>query len=790
MVKKYKVKGLDCANCAREVEDAVKKYDKVEDASLSFMSETLTVHTKDGFDADAMWALAFKVEPDIRCVDMDTHEVFINEEDVEIEHHHSHSHHGCGGSCKCGGHHKEGHKCSCGHTHEHEHDREHEHEHKCSCGHHHEHHDDDGFEEMTHSSVGAKLSQYERQMKKEKWCDSTQAKYYRYIAVAVISLIVGVVFHAIFPFGYVQSAVFWIGYLLSAGSVLIQAYKRIVKGNLFNEYTLMAVATFAAACLGEYVEAIVVILLYQIGELLQYIATKKSRASIRALLETQDKQVEVKRDDNWISIPVEQVQKDEVIRLKAGSKVPVDGVLLGDADIVMDTSQITGEALPKVLRPSSEVVAGYINSNSVAEIRTTSTYDTSTIAQIVDTIETATEKKSHTEKLTGKFAKIYTPIMFAIAVAVIVYGLITNQITECMYVAAEILIISCPCALVISIPLIYFMGLGAAARNGIVVKGANVLEQVEDINVIALDKTGTLTDGNFTLLAVQVNASAHMTTDELLRIVAHIESCSDHPLAKIIVRDSGCTVDNSLVTDVVEKAGHGVSATFEGKKILAGNAHFLEENNIKFTNTSLEATVIHVAVDNVYMGAIILGDTLKEGASTIIRELTLDHKKECVLLSGDSQRVVSEIARKVGIKEGYGELRPRHKVDKIKELQKEQKLQFVGDGVNDGPALATANVGVAMGKNGTDVAIETADAVLLSDKISSLHILFDLAEYVHQVAKSTIAIIIIAKAAILVLSLLGIGTMWMAIFADVGLLLIALLSAGRINRRFPKIERK
>ena len=772
MTKKYKIQGLDCANCACEVEEAVKKYDKVSDATLSFVSETLTVETKNGFSADKMFSLIYKVEPDVNGVDIDTNEVFAQGLDRTHSYacHGDHNHHNHSHKCNCGNHsHDHAHqKCHCGHLHEHK-------EHSCSCG--------DNCTCGQHHKHAAKPDIHNK--------TATVNPYAARVFGGTTALVVGVLISFLLPeYKHMGTAILLLGYFFCAFTVFKQTLKKVVKGNFFNEYSLMAIATIAALCLGELYEALIVMTLYQLGELLQNAAMKNSRASIRGLLESQEKNVEVKQNNSWITFDVEQINKDDIIRLKAGSKVPVDGILLGNTSIAMDTSQITGESLPKIIHPGDEVVAGYINSNFVVEMRAISTYNTSTVAQIVETIETATEKKSHTEKLTSKFAKIYTPIMFIIAVIVVIYGLITSQFNQCLYVAAEILIISCPCALVIAVPLIYFMGIGAAARNGIIVKGANVLEQVKNIDTITLDKTGTLTDGNFALLAVQVNAAAHMTTDELLEIVAHVESCSDHPLAKIIIRDSGCTINSSLVSDVTEKPGHGVSATFDGKRVLVGNAHFMEENNISFTGLGLEATIIHVAVNNVYMGAIVLGDSLKDDATSNIRDLTVDHKKECILLSGDSQKVVDEITRKVGVKEGYGDLRPRHKVEKIQELQQEHKVLFVGDGVNDGPALATANVGVAMGKNGTDVAIETADIVLLSDKISSLNILFDLAEYVHRVADTTIAIILSAKALILILSLLRTTTMWVAIFADVGLLLIALLSAGRINRRFPKIETK
>lgn len=762
MTKKYKVIGLDCANCAREVEQAIKKYDKIADASLSFISEILTVQTKNGFDVHTMLEFAYKVEPDIKCIDLDTNEVFMNENEHADDHHHNHDHKcSCGGNCKCGGHDHEHHECHCGHNHEEE------------------------FEVMTHASIGGKLYHHEKEEKRKQRRESALFKYYRNIAIALVSLIVSVVFHAIFPVGYIQSIVFWIGYLLSAWSVLTQAAKRVSKKDFFNEYTLMAVATIAAACLGEFVEAIVVMLLYQVGELLQYTATKNSRASIRKLLEAQERTVEVKRNEKWSFIDVEQVVCGDVLRLKAGSRVPVDGILMGDSPVSMDTSQITGESVPKVIHSGDDVVAGYINANTVVEMKATSAYNTSTVAKIVETIETATEKKSPTEKLTSKFAKVYTPIMFAVALAVILWGVSTAQMSSAIYIAAEILIISCPCALVIAIPLIYFMGLGATSRYGVIVKGANVLETVKDIDVIAFDKTGTLTDGKFAILAVQVNSAAFMTTNELLKIVAHVESASNHPLAKIIVRDSECEIDYTLVSDVVEMPGLGVSALYDGKRVLAGNAQLMSDNNIVFTGLGLEATVIHVAIDGVYMGAIVMGDSLKEDASGIVFELTENQKKECVLLSGDSSKVVKEVSRKVKITEGYGDLKPNDKVEKIKELQQNKKVLFVGDGVNDGPALAMANVGVAMGKNGTDVAIETADVVLLADKISSLGTLFSISAYVRNISRSSIAVILVVKVAILLLSILGIGTMWTAIFADVGLLMIALIMASKINKKFP-----
>ena len=763
MVKKYKVKGLDCANCAREVEEAVKKYDKVENATLSFMSETLTVTAAEGFVPEEMFKFAYKVEPDIRCADMDTHEVYAN---YDNEHNSNHELH-----CACGGH--------CSHNHHKEHG--------CNCGHSHSHrdHDLDDYEVMTHASAGARFYRKAKKMeRKEKW-NAPEAKYGRSITIAVVAFIIGIAAHFGCPNTYASSVALLLGYVFSAWEIFVQSAKRICKCNFFNEYTLMAVATVAAICLGEHFEALIVVLLYQVGELLQFIATKRSRASIRSILESQDKHIEVKKNDVWVVTPVENIKIGDILRLKSGTSVPVDGVLCHDKEISMNTSAITGESVPRTIQPNEEIVAGYINDNVAVEMRATSTYDTSTIAQIVEAIENATEKKSNTEKLTSRFAKIYTPIMFAIALTVILAGILSNNFSACLYIACEILIISCPCALVIAIPLIYFMGLGAAARQGIVVKGANTLEKVARVNTIALDKTGTLTDGNFTLLAVQVNSAAFMTTDELLEIVAHVESYSNHPLAKILVRESNCTIDPTLVTDVTEIPGNGIVATYKGKKILAGNAQLMEVNNIAFTGLGLGATVIHVAVDSTYMGAIVMGDTLKTDASTNIHQLTQQHNKSCVLLSGDSQKVVSEVAQKVHIETAFGDLKPHDKTEKIKELQKDHTVLFVGDGINDGPALATADVGVAMGKNGTDVAIESADAVLLSDKLSSLHILFDVAEYVHSVATSTIALIIIIKVAILMASLLGYATMWMAIFADVGLLLLSLLSASTIAKKFP-----
>ena len=765
MVKKYKVKGLDCANCAREVEEAVKKYDKVENATLSFMSETLTVTVADGFVPEEMFKFAYKVEPDIRCADMDTHEVYANYDD---EHKPSHEHH-----CKCGGH--------CTHT-------PHK-EHRCNCGHNHSYqdYDLDDYEVMTHVSAGARFYRKAKKMERKEQWNAPEAKYGRSIAIAVIAFIIGIAAHFGCPNEYASRVALLIGYVFSAWEIMVQATKRICKFNFFNEYTLMLVATIAAICLGENFEALIVVLLYQIGELLQFIATKRSRASIRSILESQEKYIEVKKNDTWVVTPVENIKIGDILRLKSGTSAPVDGILCCDKEIAMNTSAITGESVPRIIQPNEEIVAGYINDSTVIEMRATSTYDTSTVAQIVETIENATEKKSNTEKLTSKFAKIYTPIMFALALIVIIVGLLTNNSTTALYIACEILIISCPCALVIAIPLIYFMGLGAAARQGIVVKGANTLEKVAHIDTIALDKTGTLTDGNFTLLAVQVNSAASMTTDELLEIVAHVESYSNHPLAKILVRESNCIIDPAAVTDVTEIPGNGVVATYNGKKILAGNAQLMAANNIAFTGLGLGATIIHVAVDGTYMGAIVMGDTLKTDASTNIHQLTQQHNKNCVLLSGDSQKVASEVAQRVHIGTAFGDLKPQDKTEKIRELQKQKDhtVLFVGDGINDGPALATADVGVAMGKNGTDVAIESADAVLLSDKLSSLHVLFDVAEYVHSIATSTIVLIMIIKVAILIVSLLGYTTMWMAIFADVGLLLLSLLSASTIAKKFP-----
>ncbi|MEH2253541.1 heavy metal translocating P-type ATPase [Nostoc sp.] len=572
-------------------------------------------------------------------------------------------------------------------------------------------------------------------------------------------------------------------YLLSGWSVLKTAGRNIFRGRIFDETFLMTVATLGAIAIHKLPEAVGVMLFYKIGELFQDIAVSRSRNSIKALLEVRPDYANIQIEGELKKVSPETVKIGDIIVVKPGEKIPLDGEII-DGNSQVDTSALTGESVPRTVRLSETVLAGMINKMGVLSIRVTKLFDESSIAKILDLVQNARSKKAETEKFITKFARYYTPIVVftSLAVAVLPPLLISGATpSEWVYRALILLVISCPCGLVISIPLGYFGGIGSAAKRGILVKGSTFLDTLNAVNTVVFDKTGTLTKGVFKVAKiVPLNG---FNEQELLQLAAKVESHSNHPIAQSIRKAYGGKIDEFEVRDYEEIAGYGIRAKIENRVVLAGSDRLLHRENIAHDNCQLEGTVIHLAVDNIYAGYILIADELKEDARLAIQVLKRMGVQKTVMLTGDNQAIASRIAEQLGIDAYEAELLPEEKVNAIEKLLstagKHGKVVFVGDGINDAPVIARADVGMAMGGLGSDAAIETADIVIMTDAPSKVAEAIQIARKTRKIVWQNIGFALAIKAVFIGLGILGIATMWEAVFADVGVALLAIFNATR-----------
>jgi len=575
---------------------------------------------------------------------------------------------------------------------------------------------------------------------------------------------------------------FIIIYIIIGSDIVINAFKNIIRGNVFDENFLMAIASIGAFFIGEYPEGVAVMLFYQIGELFQSYAVSKSRKSIASLMDIRPDYANVKIGDEFVKTDPDEVKVGDIILIKAGEKVPLDGKVI-DGSTMIDTSALTGESVPRQIDVGNEILSGCININGVVTVEVTKEYGESTVSKILDLVENASNKKSNSERFITKFARYYTPIVVVIAVFLaIVPPLIISTATfnQWIYRALAFLVVSCPCALVISVPLSFFGGIGGASRKGILIKGSNYLEILAKTEIIVFDKTGTLTKGVFN---VQKIHSEGISKDELLELTAYAESYSNHPISLSLKRAFGKDIDNERITNVEEIAGHGVLAVVDGKKISAGNIKLMEKMNIPYYKGDLTGTVVHVAVDNSYAGYIVIADEIKEDSAKAIRELKKYNIKQTVMLTGDNKNVAKEVSEILGIDMVYSELLPGDKVEKLEELLLQKslkgKLAFVGDGINDAPVLARADIGIAMGGLGSDAAIEAADIVIMTDEPSKIVTAIKISKKTLGIANQNIVFAISIKVLVLILSAVGIASMWAAVFADVGVTVIAVINSFR-----------
>ena len=584
--------------------------------------------------------------------------------------------------------------------------------------------------------------------------------------------------------GIVKLVLFLIPYAVIGWDVLWKAIRNIAHGQVFDENFLMAIATVGAFALGEYPEGVAVMLFYQVGELFQSYAVGRSRQSIAALMDIRPDYANIEQDGKLVQVDPEDVAVGDTIVIKAGEKIPLDGVVLEGSSAV-DTAALTGESLPRDVDPGDEVVSGCINQSGLLTVRVTKVFGESTVAKILDLVENSSSKKARAENFITRFARYYTPVVVigAVLLAVLPPLLFGGDWSDWLQRALIFLVISCPCALVISVPLSFFGGIGGASKQGILVKGSNYLEALAKTETVVFDKTGTLTKGTFQVTAVHPD---RISKGELLELAAMAESYSEHPISRSLREAYQKPVDASRVTDVEEISGHGVRAKVDGHDVYAGNGKWMDRIGASWRNCHRTGTVVHVAVDGEYAGHIVISDAVKPDAAAAIEALKREGVKKTVMLTGDVKAVGEAVAREIGIDEVHAELLPGDKVDQVERLLKNTsgkgKLAFVGDGINDAPVLSRADIGIAMGGLGSDAAIEAADIVLMDDKPSKLAVAVRISRKTLRIVRQNIVFALGIKLLFLALGAFGMANMWEAVFADVGVSVLAILNASRALR--------
>ena len=601
------------------------------------------------------------------------------------------------------------------------------------------------------------------------------------ILVAAVLFLAGSLLHL--P-EYVEMGVFLVCYAVVGWDIVWKAITNILHGQVFDENFLMTIATIGALILGEHSEGVAVMLFYQVGEWFQSYAVSKSRKSIASLMDIRPDYANVEQDGKLVQVDPDEVQIGSVIVVKPGERIPLDGTIIKGSS-ALDTSALTGESMPREVEPGMEVISGCINQTGILTIQTTKEFGESTVAKILDLVENASDKKGKTENFITRFARYYTPaVVFAALALAVLPPLITGQAFGVwIYRALTFLVISCPCALVISIPLSFFGGIGGASRIGVLVKGSNYLESLAHAEVVVFDKTGTLTKGSFAVSEIHPNG---MKEEKLLELAAYAEDYSNHPISLSIKKAYGKKIDNSRISNVQEIAGHGVQAVIDGKSVLAGNAKLMEKEHIKYKPSVSIGTVVYLAGDGKYAGGGVIEEGVTEDAPAAIKLLKSSGIRKTVMLTGDADAVGQKVAGRLGLDQAYTELLPADKVDRVEDLLKQKsekgKLVFVGDGINDAPVLARADVGIAMGGLGSDAAIEAADVVLMTDEPSKIAAVMKIARKTIGIANQNIVFALGVKFLVLVLGALGYANLWAAVFADVGVSVIAILNAIRAMR--------
>lgn len=729
--RKFVLEGLDCANCAMKIENGVQSIDGVSACSVNFVNKTLTMEMAVNRSEEILEQAKKKIralEPDVKVLEHGA-------AGVKRAHNHDHGH---------------------GHDHANDHGTE-----AAEDGHGHSH---------DHGAQSLKIM----------------------VARLAAGFVIGAAAFAL-PLGReLELILFLASYLIVGGDVVYKALKNIVRGQVFDENFLMSIATVGAFVIGEYPEGVAVMLFYQVGELFQSIAVNRSRKSISALMDIRPDFANLKAGDEIKRVSPEEVRIGDLIIVRPGEKVPLDGKV-AEGNSAMDTSALTGESVPREVAAGDDVLSGFINKNGVLTIEVTKVFGESTVAKILDLVENASSKKAPTENFITKFARYYTPVVVIVAALLAVLPpLIISGATfaDWVYRALIFLVISCPCALVVSIPLGFFGGIGASSKNGVLVKGSNYLEALNDVKYVVFDKTGTLTKGAFKVNGIYPQNG--WTEQELLRQAAFAEMHSTHPIAQSIREAYGRELNEELLAGYNEISGHGIQVTFEGREVLAGNAKLMKRENIDFAAPTELGTIVHVAIDKQYAGYLVIADEVKEDSAQAIRSLKNLGVKKIVMLTGDIKAVGEAIGKKLGVDEVRAELLPQHKVEELEKIDRQksskEKIVFVGDGINDTPVLARADVGVAMGGLGSDAAIEAADIVIMTDEPSKLASAIHIAKRTRRIVWQNIIFALLVKAVFLLLGAFGIATMWEAVFSDVGVTLLAVLNAMRVMKIKPNLS--
>jgi len=720
------IEGVDCPNCAAKIERKLNTLERIKAATVDFLGKRVIVESEN-FSQDE---LARFIQAEVNKI-------------------------------------KDGVKISTKKLHAHSHDHSHSHAHSHDHSHSHTHGEED--------------------------TDKIKKK----LLIGGILFVLGIFIPK--TLFIPKFAVFLVSYLIIGGDVLISALKNILKGQIFDENFLMAIATVGAFAIGEYPEGVAVMLFYQLGELFQGIAVNNSRKSIIALMDIRPDYANLKTDAGIKKVNPEEIKVADIIVVKPGEKVALDGKIINGSS-TFDTSALTGESLPREAKTGDNVLSGFINKTGLIEIEVTKVFSESTVSKILNLVENASSKKSKTENFITKFAKYYTPavVITALIMAIFPPLLISGAtFTDWIYRALIFLVVSCPCALIISIPLGFFGGIGGASKHGILVKGANYLEALNDVESIVMDKTGTLTKGVFKVTEINIennvkindfeNNKTDLTQPLLLKYAAHIEKFSTHPIAQSIVSEyenSATKTDESIVKDFEEISGFGIKANINNHQVLAGNSKLMNSENIEFTEKENLGTVIYIAFNGQYIGNILISDEIKADSPKAIKRMKANGIKEIVMLTGDNKAIGKNIAQKLGIDKVFAELLPNEKVEKLEEIYKTKsekgKVVFVGDGINDAPVLARADIGIAMGGVGSDAAIEAADVVIMNDEPSKIVTAMKIAKKTKTIVWQNITLAFAVKLIVLLLGLFGDATMWEAVFADVGVALLAVLNATRV----------
>ncbi len=749
MTKKYIIENLDCANCAAKIEKKFNDHPQVQEATITFATKQLRLTAE---DPDALIAELTKIA---RTVEGEV--VISSRETVHTHDHHAHGegcgcghHHEEGHTCGCGHHHEEGHECGCGHHHDHDHEcscgHHHDHDHECNCGHHHEeHHHDHGDEDKKQILLGAAL-----------------------FAAGLVLEWLGL--------GYVALAAFVIAYVVLGREVVATALKNLTKGHVFDENFLMSIATIGAFFIGEYPEAVGVMLFYRIGEYFEERAVERSRSQIMEAIDLRPEVVNLLVGEDVRVIPAEEARVGDLLIVRPGDRIPLDGtVVSGESRI--DTAPITGEPVPVSVKPGDSVTSGCVNTTGQLTMRVEKPLSESMVTRILDSVENAAASKPKIDRFITRFARIYTPIVVAIAAATaILPSIATGNWDYWVYTALSFLVMSCPCALVLSVPLAFFSGIGLGSKQGILFKGGLSIEAMSKVKAVVMDKTGTITKGEF---KVQKVAGGH----DILRLCASCEQLSTHPIAESIVaaaRERGMELFRP--DELEEIPGRGIKVKADGQTILCGNAMLLKDHGVKLQEVDEFGTVVYVAVEGGFVGYLVIADTLKEGAKDAVRRLK-NAGVATVMLTGDAEGAARVVAQETGIEEVHAKLLPHQKLEQLRRVRREKgTAMFVGDGINDAPVLAGADVGAAMG-SGADAAIEAADVVFMTSDVGAIPESLEIAKQTNRIAWQNVVFALAVKLCVMVLGLLGYASMWLAVYADSGVAMLCVLNSVRVLYR-------